>query len=363
MRSKQITLQLDETSEGSVRAVFATFGVVDRDNEVTVPGAFEDGAEVRLSAWNHASWSQAGLPALPVGKGRIRSTDREAIFEGHFFLNTLSGREHYETVKALGGLQEWSYGFDVLDSTEDEVDGRRVVVLRKLKVHEVAPVILGAGIGTRTLEVKGLKQAIPPHETERAPEDMPWDGPAAVRDAPNEAAVLRRMHAWVDPEGDPDAKSSYKLPHHLPDGRVVWRGVAAAMAALLGGRGGVDIPEADRRGVYRHLARHYEQFEREPPEFRGLPLEEEYALTVASLADARQFVGRLRSLADLRAKEGRVLSQANRERLSRLLQTLQEVEADIARLLAETDPAREDTVRQRLRSEWLRYRSLLTVGG
>jgi predicted nuclease with TOPRIM domain len=37
------------------------------------------------------------------------------------------------------------------------------------------------------------------------------------------------------------------------------------MQALLGARGGVDIPEADREAVYKHLANHYKQFEEEPP--------------------------------------------------------------------------------------------------
>jgi hypothetical protein len=32
-----------------------------------------------------------------------------------------------------------------------------------------------------------------------------------------------------------------------------------------GGRGGVDIPAGERRDVWRHLARHYEQFDEEPP--------------------------------------------------------------------------------------------------
>ena len=45
--------------------------------------------------------------------------------------------------------------------------------------------------------------------------------------------------------------------------RVVWRGVTHAMNVLAGGRGGVDIPEKDKRAVWRHLARHYEQFDEE----------------------------------------------------------------------------------------------------
>ena len=37
------------------------------------------------------------------------------------------------------------------------------------------------------------------------------------------------------------------------------------MGALLGARGGIDLPEEDVDAVYSHLSRHYEQFDRESP--------------------------------------------------------------------------------------------------
>lgn len=111
------------------------------------------------------------------------------------------------------------------------------------------------------------RAAIPPHSAPKANEDAAWDGPGQVGMCPAEEMPLRRMMAWVDGEGDPDAKQSYKLPHHNADGDVVWRGVAAAMARLL--QAGTQIPDSDRRGVYNHLARHYTQFDKEAPEFRS----------------------------------------------------------------------------------------------
>ena len=109
--------------------------------------------------------------------------------------------------------------------------------------------------------------AIPPHTTGKAAEETAWDGPGEVAKCEAAEAPLRRMHAWVDGEMDADTKRAYKLPHHLAEsGNVVWRGVAAAMSRLL--QAGTEIPDGDRRGVYNHLARHYQQFDKEAPEFR-----------------------------------------------------------------------------------------------
>lgn len=64
-----------------------------------------------------------------------------------------------------------------------------------------------------------------------------------------------------------DTFGDLKLPHHRPGGTLVWAGVKAAMGALLGARGGVDIPSADKKKVYAHLAAHYKEFDKEPPSF------------------------------------------------------------------------------------------------
>ena len=62
---------------------------------------------------------------------------------------------------------------------------------------------------------------------------------------------------------------------------MVWHGVAAAMAALNGGRGGpTGLTDEDRAGIYAHLVAHYEQFEEEPPELRAMREDEEVDVEV-----------------------------------------------------------------------------------
>lgn len=83
-------------------------------------------------------------------------------------------------------------------------------------------------------------------------------------------AKYRKGFLWYDEE-NADNFTAYKAPHHdIEDGEIKthWRGTVAAMVALLGGRGGLDIPDSDRKRAYNHLARHYRDFDEEPPEFK-----------------------------------------------------------------------------------------------
>jgi len=145
----------DET-KGEVEAVFATLNVKDHDDDVTRPGAFEEGAEVVISAYNHKSWDGA----LPVGKGTIHEIGNEVVLKGRFFLQTTAGRDTFEVVKELGSKGQWSYGFNVLDSEKGEHEGKSVRVLKKMAVHEVSPVLRGAGLGTQTRFAKSFTDEV-----------------------------------------------------------------------------------------------------------------------------------------------------------------------------------------------------------
>jgi hypothetical protein len=55
-------------------------------------------------------------------------------------------------------LQEFSYGYDPVKFSFGEFEGMKVRFLEELKVHEVSPVLVGAGVGTRLLTAKsGMK--------------------------------------------------------------------------------------------------------------------------------------------------------------------------------------------------------------
>jgi len=125
-----------------------------------------------------------------------------------------------------------------------------------------------AGVEAVEKALAEVKRVVPYKSFPTEPESTEWDGPAEIAAA--EVDDLKIMAAWYDAE-NADVKQSYKLPHHrASDKHLIWRAVTAAMGALLGARGGVDIPEDDRKGVYNHLAKHYKNdFDKEPPEFRA----------------------------------------------------------------------------------------------
>ncbi len=111
---------------------------------------------------------------------------------------------------------------------------------------------------------------IRPHSTPTS--DDPWDGPAneARLKLDQDEDYYRRAYAWQDPDANPRTKAAFKFIHHFvsEDGEIGAASIVACrtgIAVLNGARGGTTIPEEDRRGVWRHLARHLEDAGLEPP--------------------------------------------------------------------------------------------------
>ncbi len=98
-----------------------------------------------------------------------------------------------------------------------------------------------------------------------------WSGPRAEKQLGDASArTLRKAYAWVDPDGDPDVKASYKFIHHEVRragevGAASVKACRSGVGILNGGRGGADIPDSDRQGVWNHLARHLRDADEDPP--------------------------------------------------------------------------------------------------
>jgi hypothetical protein len=120
--------------------------------------------------------------------------------------------------------------------------------------------------------------AVTAHHT--ATTDGPWDAAANEKnlDGPLTVDKARDAYAWYDGgavEGGELPKTACKFLHHEinADGTVGAANLAAcsaAIGALHGARGGSSIPDADRRGVYDHVAGHLRDAGQEPEPFRAL---------------------------------------------------------------------------------------------
>lgn len=248
----------------------------------------------------------------------------------------------YELYKG-GFMNAWSIGFIPLEVEDLDGGGRE---FKKWELLEYSAVLVpdnpealtllrSKGINTKALEeIMHEKGVIPFKETPTSDSDTPWDSSLEVREASVED--LKIMCAWFDSD-NPDIKQSYKLPHHKASGEhpVVLRGVYAAMGALLGARGGVDIPDGDRKGVYSHLAKHYKQYDQEPPEFREYSKEELEKLFSEEKIEDRQ-PGHVE-------KEGRVLSEKNRKLITTTIGQMKAAIDALSALLKATEPTHTET--------------------
>ncbi len=355
MNRKQIGgFSVKDEAKGLVEAVFSTFNVVDKDGDVTLPGAFDEGVEVPISAYGHASWEGA----LPVGMATIHSTATDARLTGQFFMDTQHGRDTFLTVQHLGPKGQWSYGYDAKEYSYGEFDGRQVRFLAKQLVLEVSPVLVGAGVNTRTISAKSgrpeegvlvaVKGAIRPHESDVVNEL--WDGAAALAGLPAGVTVtdLRAVAAWADPTQDPEGKSAYRFVHHTKAGGPAnVRACLAGISALNIGMG--DLGDEDRKAVYDHLAAHLRDADREPPELRtkgaSIPfdLRDEIAGVLVGASALLESTDRVVAL---RAAKGKQLSKTNLEYLDWLDESLMAVHRKLRSYMDSPD---DEGVREYLR--------------
>lgn len=157
MQTKMMTItEMDEAGKGL--AVLARMDEIDHDGDTYAAGAF---------AWKGDQWAPL-LPAhdrskMPFGKARVFEQGSTAFAELHLNLETQAGRDWHAALKfdlANGkAVQEYSYGFDVIDADYRIEPDKRTRVLKRLDVHEVSTVVRGAGLGTGTLSMKALKEA------------------------------------------------------------------------------------------------------------------------------------------------------------------------------------------------------------
>ena len=270
---------IDE-AEGIVEAYTNTMGVVDADGDIVEPTAFNASIADNLPIPVLSGHDQGKLVGKVIfAQPRHIADDEYRLFTRmQMNMDTEAGRDAFSNV-AGDFVREWSIGFNIPRESDVEQEGSDVsTVIRRianLDWVEVSSVIRGSSPSTVTVAAKSSpvteeKGAIPSHLTAWVEEA--WDGGLMRGRIKGGAATLRAAHAWVDPDGDPELKSSYKyLHHHIGrngrGGAANVRAITTALANLNARK--TSIPENDRRGVYNHLARHLREAGRRPSELRS----------------------------------------------------------------------------------------------
>lgn len=274
---------------------------IDRDRE-----------SLKASGWDLRNFKKNPVVPLfheyrtpPVAKALwTKIVDGDGLLFKPQFADTAAGNETYYLYRE-GFMNAFSVGFEPKEWTdakpEDTKSPRRTYT--KQELLEISCVVVPAHpealvealesglIKTQqmkdwfnrfiieTKENTKQKGVIPYHDYGKAPESESWDGPGTI--AQCDVAKLKKICTWYDID-NPDVKSSYKLPHHNADLKCVFRGVSAAMGRL----NQTDIPEDAKKGCYNHLVKHYQDFDKEPPEY-GKAILESHAKAIVLDGDPR----------------------------------------------------------------------------
>lgn len=207
----------DGLESGTMVAYASIFDNVDRVGDVVIRGAFDES----LKEWN-ASGRPIPLlyghdfydPFSNIGTVTDAVEDEKGLkVTAKFDLDNPKAAQVYKLVKEKR-ISQMSFAYDVLDGSWAERDGQEVYELKKLKLHEVSVVPLGANSETEILEVKSWQDMAPDERAAMIKRAEPLLRMLTDSDAPPGAKATEQP----TPEGtDPEGVSSCGDPAPIPD--------------------------------------------------------------------------------------------------------------------------------------------------
>lgn len=271
---------------GDVSFVVAVFGVPDTgvpfgktERETIDHGAFRAWSAARERPTypifaDHGDMPKNGYFSLEKKLGfttRHAEQTEGLLIDANYNLEAPLARTAYSHLLHDPEGAQFSFSWDPSREVAVRSEDTGMNHVKELWPVEFSQVGLGA---QREAHLVSARAAVPSHSTPTS--DDTWERNVNRRRLTNNAAALRKAHAWVDPDGDPEEKESYKFLHHYigEDGSVgaaAQRACSNAVAVLNGGRREPDIPDSDRAGVYRHVAKHLADMDRVVPPLRMEP--------------------------------------------------------------------------------------------
>lgn len=337
---------LDE-QQGIAEMIVSVFGNVDSANERVMPGFFTDSLKRKLpkGVWMH-DWSQPVAKTIEAeellpGDSRLPDSLRGnggLYIKGQFNLNTQRGKDAFSDL-TFGTVDEFSFGYEVEQSEVDKKDGVRNLV--KGEIFEWSPVLVGCNRETALLATKEQDKNAPGGETkgEFLGEYIEASMTMAALSRLNDALFYMVLYDCLYNDDLTYEERRAKVEGALQEFAAT---VLRVMDALLQDAGeSAEEAAVTIKALWRDPEMHKTE---DTLSLTGRTLETDYSCALTAWSAVK---GRLSTLKGYRCKQGRTLSQTNRDRLNNLLAALSEATTDIQTLLDETDPSSGDGDKQR----------------
>lgn len=197
----------DGADEGVFEAIVSVFGNVDSYGDVVMPGAFtETLAEWAASGdpipvlWSHNSQD----PDYHIGYV-VKAEERDeglwvrAQLDPDDLLDARSKTAKIYRLLKGRRVRQFSFAFDVLDGGWGERDEQDVYELRRLKLYEVGPCLIGVNQATDLLDIKGRKEKPPKPDTGESGSDTHTHDESKATPAPSAPAPEPPIAATPEP--------------------------------------------------------------------------------------------------------------------------------------------------------------------
>jgi len=156
---------LDDKQEGYFEAYASIFGNVDSYGDMVVKGAFEESLAEYAAAgapipvyWRH----RMDDPFMNLGAAEAKEDDRGLWSGCQLDLETAAGKQTHKLLKEKR-VRQMSFAYDVIEGAwvdRKAEDGGSYYELRKLRIHEISIVPVGANQETEILAVKAAVESV-----------------------------------------------------------------------------------------------------------------------------------------------------------------------------------------------------------
>ena len=158
LRKKSSAISIKEDAQGEATVVIATKNNGPDSDGDTYAKEVLGGEQSALILPAHDSMS------VPLGKARVYESPEDIRADMKFNLDIPAADQWFKALQfdMTNGKskQEYSFGYRILKSSPETIDGQRVQQIEKLDIFEVSPVVRGAGNHTRTVDIKSEKDQV-----------------------------------------------------------------------------------------------------------------------------------------------------------------------------------------------------------